>query len=107
MEPTRLHWQVENATAPSAGGSPDPDGKADAFSDDLWLWVNVNDTDSPLFTARPLPPVAVPDADHFWVEELLEWGLTAVVPSHHLLFGGDQRLGGYIFRVTDCCLAFG
>ncbi len=37
MEPTRLHRQVENATAPSAGGSSDPDGKADAFSDDLWL----------------------------------------------------------------------
>ncbi|MGI6300490.1 MAG: hypothetical protein ACOX52_05435 [Verrucomicrobiota bacterium] len=28
MEPTHPHWQVETATAPSAGGSPDPDGKA-------------------------------------------------------------------------------
>ncbi|MGI6302101.1 MAG: hypothetical protein ACOX52_13755 [Verrucomicrobiota bacterium] len=27
MEPTHLHRQVENATAPSAGGSSDPDGK--------------------------------------------------------------------------------
>ncbi|MGI6303203.1 MAG: hypothetical protein ACOX52_19380 [Verrucomicrobiota bacterium] len=37
MEPTRLQWQVENATAPSAGGSSDPDGKAGAFSDGLQL----------------------------------------------------------------------
>ncbi|MGI6299635.1 MAG: hypothetical protein ACOX52_01035 [Verrucomicrobiota bacterium] len=28
MEPTHPHGQVENATAPSAGGSPDPDGKS-------------------------------------------------------------------------------
>ncbi|MGI6300889.1 MAG: hypothetical protein ACOX52_07535 [Verrucomicrobiota bacterium] len=40
MEPTHLHRQVENATAPSAGGSSDSDGKvwmggkADTFSDD-------------------------------------------------------------------------
>ena len=26
MEPTHIHRPVENATAPSAGGSPDPDG---------------------------------------------------------------------------------
>jgi len=26
-EPTHSHGQVENATAPSAGGSPDPDGQ--------------------------------------------------------------------------------
>ncbi|HCF94330.1 MAG TPA: hypothetical protein DEW46_04660 [Verrucomicrobia bacterium] len=28
MKPTHSHGQVENATAPSAGGSPDPDGRA-------------------------------------------------------------------------------
>ena len=28
MERTHPYGQVENATAPSAGGSPDPDGKA-------------------------------------------------------------------------------
>ncbi len=28
IEPTHLHRQVENATAPSAGNSPDPDGKS-------------------------------------------------------------------------------
>jgi hypothetical protein len=27
IEPTHLHRQVENATAPSAGNSPDPDGE--------------------------------------------------------------------------------
>ncbi|MGI6304159.1 MAG: hypothetical protein ACOX52_24390 [Verrucomicrobiota bacterium] len=27
MEPTHLHRQVENATAPSAGGFPGPDGE--------------------------------------------------------------------------------
>ncbi|MGI6301238.1 MAG: hypothetical protein ACOX52_09310 [Verrucomicrobiota bacterium] len=27
MEPTHPHGQVENATAPSAGGFPDPDGE--------------------------------------------------------------------------------
>ena len=39
MEPTHPHRQVANATAPSAGGFPDPDGKvwmgADTFSDSL------------------------------------------------------------------------
>ncbi|MGI6302567.1 MAG: hypothetical protein ACOX52_16135 [Verrucomicrobiota bacterium] len=37
MAPTHPHAQVENATAPSAGGSPDGDGgqvgKAATFSD--------------------------------------------------------------------------
>ncbi|MGI6301864.1 MAG: hypothetical protein ACOX52_12535 [Verrucomicrobiota bacterium] len=28
MDTTHPHRQVENATAPSAGDSPDPDGKA-------------------------------------------------------------------------------
>jgi hypothetical protein len=37
MEPTHPDRLVENATAPSAGGFPGPDGKADAFSDDLKL----------------------------------------------------------------------
>ncbi|MGI6303693.1 MAG: hypothetical protein ACOX52_21930 [Verrucomicrobiota bacterium] len=40
MDPTHALGQVENATAPSAGGSPDGDGevrlgKAPTFSDDL------------------------------------------------------------------------
>ena len=33
MEPTHPDRLVENVTAPSAGGSPDPDGKAATFSD--------------------------------------------------------------------------
>ncbi|MGI6303687.1 MAG: hypothetical protein ACOX52_21900 [Verrucomicrobiota bacterium] len=37
MDPTHPQRQVENATAPSAGGSPDPDGDAAACSDTLWL----------------------------------------------------------------------
>jgi len=37
MELTHPDRLVENATAPSAGGFPDPDGKAATFSDDLYL----------------------------------------------------------------------
>jgi hypothetical protein len=37
MKPTHPHGPVENATAPSAGGSPDPDGEAAPFSDGLRL----------------------------------------------------------------------
>jgi len=34
QEPTQPDRQAGNATASSAGGFPDPDGKADTFSDD-------------------------------------------------------------------------
>ena len=37
MEPTHPDMLVENATAPSAGGFPDPVGNAATFSDNLYL----------------------------------------------------------------------